>query len=181
MLDVLGEMNVSATFFCVGEQVEWYPEIVSRAFDEGHVVGNHSMCHSRAQAMSVTGTSHLDRADRAIEQVIGRRPRFYRPPWGWLVPWEARRAHARGLTIVGWDVFPDDWKVPENPADVTTDQICSRVQPGSIVLMHDATSGVRHCTKSQSAVAARSVIWRLRSDGYEIVGLPELLGVEPYR
>lgn len=180
MLDVLNDASVSGTFFCVGEMVEWHPDIVRQAHESGHIIGSHSMFHSRRQSAALRSSDHLDATDDAIEAAIGRRPALYRPPWGWLTPWEARRVTLRGQHIIGWDVYPDDWMVPETTAAVTAEQICSRVQPGSIVLMHDATSNLRECDKTQSALAAGIVIERLRSDGYEFVNVPELLGLDPY-
>lgn len=180
MLDVLDDLDVQATFFCVGEMVEWYPDIVQRAHHSGHIVASHSMYHSRAQAASLRSDAHLTATDDAIERAIGMRPSLYRPPWGWLTPWEARRVRRRGQTIIGWDVYPDDWKDPETDAAVTAEQVCSRVQPGSIILMHDATSNIRNCQKTQSAIAVRIIVERLRADGYAFVTIPEMLGVSPY-
>lgn len=180
MLDVLDSHGVHGTFFCVGEQVSWCPEVLERAVAGGHVVGNHSMHHSRRQAMSWSDVAHLEAASAAIADVIGRRPALYRAAWGWITPWEARRVEKLGMASIGWDVYPDDWKVPETPATTTAEQICSRVQNGSIVLMHDATSGIEHCTKTESARAADIVIRRLRAEGYEFVTVPELLGIAAY-
>jgi peptidoglycan/xylan/chitin deacetylase (PgdA/CDA1 family) len=63
---------------------------------------------------------------------------------------------------------------------VTAEQVCSRVQPGSIVLMHDATSLREFCDKQQSAAATRLIVDRLRGDGYRFVSLQDLLGLQPY-
>ena len=138
------------------------------------------MYHARSGALWFGGGAHIDRSADVIADVIGERPALYRPPWGWLTPWEARRMRDRSQTVVGWDVYPDDWKDPETPAATTTEQVCTRVRPGSIILMHDATSRVQHCAKTQSAIATGQIIDRLRDEGYEFVTIPELLGVDAY-
>jgi peptidoglycan/xylan/chitin deacetylase (PgdA/CDA1 family) len=180
MLDALAELDVRATFFCVGEMVEWHPDVVARAHREGHVIGNHSMHHSRRQSASLRSDSHVARTQELIAGVIGERPALYRPPWGWLTPQEARRVGRMGLHVIGWDVYPDDWKVPETPAAVTAEQVCTRTQPGSIILMHDATSNIRDCAKTESAAAVRLFVRRLRDSGYTFVNVHELLGIAPY-
>jgi peptidoglycan-N-acetylglucosamine deacetylase len=180
MLDALADCDVKATFFCVGEMVEWYPDIVARADAEGHVIGNHSMYHSRRQSASLRNDMHIARTQEIIASAIGKHPALYRPPWGWLTPQESRRVNRAGLTVIGWDVYPDDWKVPETPAAVTAEQVCSRAQPGSIILMHDATSNIRDCAKTESAAAVRLMVQRLRDDGYTFVNVHELLGLSPY-
>lgn len=45
ILDILKKNNAKATFFVVGQKVGWNPEIVKRAFDEGHEIGNHTFTH----------------------------------------------------------------------------------------------------------------------------------------
>ena len=45
VLDILAELRVSATFFCVGKNVLAYPDLARRIRDEGHAVGSHSFSH----------------------------------------------------------------------------------------------------------------------------------------
>lgn len=180
MLDTLAGLGVRATFFCVGQMVAWHPEIVQRARHEGHEIANHSMYHSRRRSLGLRGVQHIEAAQDEIERAIGLRPALYRPPWGWTTPWEHRRAHRLGLTIVGWNVYPDDWMDPEVPAATTARRIVEDTRPGSIILLHDATSNLRQCTKVQSAAAVALAVGQLRSAGYEFVTLSELLGVDPY-
>ncbi|MGB9739721.1 MAG: polysaccharide deacetylase family protein [Chloroflexus aggregans] len=181
LLDTLGELGVKATFFCVGLSVQWHPDVVQRAFTEGHVIGNHSMMHSRKAGLLLRGGEHIDAADDAIAQVIGCRPHLYRPPWGWLTPWEGQRLRQRGYAVIGWDIYPDDWKVPEVPAEHLVAQIKPLVKPGSIILMHDSVSNQIRWEKTETARAVRLLTPWLRSEGYEIVTVPELLGLPAYR
>src|SRR5689334_1642753 len=41
ILDVLGELDVRATFFVIGRNVQRWPGLVERMDAEGHVVANH--------------------------------------------------------------------------------------------------------------------------------------------
>ena len=45
LLDLLREKGVKATFFVIGKRADQYPEIVRRAWSEGHLVGNHTWSH----------------------------------------------------------------------------------------------------------------------------------------
>lgn len=38
VLDILKKENVPATFFVIGKHVETYPELVKRAYEEGHYI-----------------------------------------------------------------------------------------------------------------------------------------------
>lgn len=180
-LDALDEVGVSATFFVLGLSVEWYPDTARSIVERGHEIGLHSYDHARRHAVSPRDSGHLDRTIETVERVVGVRPTAYRPPWGWLTPWEAERLRRRDLTPIGWDVYPDDWKIPETPGEVIAEQVVERVQPGSIVLLHDATSLVRECSKTETVAAVRRLVPRLHADGYEFATVSTLLGLTPYR
>src|ERR1700722_18597188 len=45
LLDLLREKNVKATFFVIGKRADQYPEIVRRAWAEGHLIANHTWSH----------------------------------------------------------------------------------------------------------------------------------------
>lgn len=46
ILDILKKENIKATFFVVGKHVKEYPEIVKRAYNEGHFIANHGYSHN---------------------------------------------------------------------------------------------------------------------------------------
>ena len=45
ILDVLKQKDIKATFFVLGSRVELYPEVVKRAYEEGHYIANHGYSH----------------------------------------------------------------------------------------------------------------------------------------
>lgn len=46
ILDILKTENVKATFFVVGKHVKENPELVKRAYEEGHYIANHGYSHN---------------------------------------------------------------------------------------------------------------------------------------
>lgn len=180
LLDTLGELGVTSTFFCIGQQIQSHPDLLRRMEAERHVVGNHSMWHARADSLQLTNSDHIDDCGALIASVLGKRPRLYRPPWGWLPPWEGARLAARDYVIVGWDVYTLDWKLPEVQGDILADGICRDVQPGSIVLLHDANGVDPRSHKSQMTEAVKVLVPRLRNEGFVFVTAAELLGVSAY-
>lgn len=180
LLDALGELGVPGTFFCVGENVAMNPEIVERTDREGHVVGSHSQRHSRGAGLSLNDTEHIVGAEQGIVEVLGKRPALYRPPWGWLTMWEARRLAKRGYTVIGWDVYTLDWKIPEpDPADVVRAAV-SDTKPGSIYCFHDAFPLVKAWDKSVTVESIKALVPIVRDLGYEFVTVDALLGVQAY-
>lgn len=180
LLDAMDALQVKATFFWVGAHVQRNPDLLQRAYASGHVIGNHSMLHSRKAGLMLTGGEHIDASAAEIAKVIGRQPRLYRPPWGWLTPWEGQRLSQRGYTVVGWDVYTLDWKVPEIDGRIIAKGICQDVRPGSIILMHDSYAVVPECHKIEMVRAVQQLVPQLRAEGYEFVTIPDLLGLQAY-
>jgi peptidoglycan/xylan/chitin deacetylase (PgdA/CDA1 family) len=181
LLDAMAELNVKSTLFCVGVNVAWHPDLVMRAYNEGHVIANHSYEHSRKAGLRLgNNCDHIDRGAKAISEIIGCRPRLYRPPWGWMAPWEGHRLTKRGYTIVGWDIRTADWQWPEPDGRWMAEEARKRTQPGSIILFHDANAGVKIWDKKQTIRAVRHLVPALRADGYEFVTIPELFNIPAY-
>lgn len=45
VLAILDQHNIKATFFCIGDNVRKYPEIVQKVISKDHSVGNHTYSH----------------------------------------------------------------------------------------------------------------------------------------
>jgi peptidoglycan/xylan/chitin deacetylase (PgdA/CDA1 family) len=81
LLDVLGELGVPATFFCVGQAARAHPELVARASAEGHEIGNHSDTHANLGTASAEQTrTELVSCHRTLTELTGQRPALLRPP-----------------------------------------------------------------------------------------------------
>lgn len=181
LLDAMGELDVKGTFFCVGVNTRWHPDVVQRAFQAGHVIANHSLEHSRKAGIRPGNDfRHIDGGAQIISEVIGCWPRLYRPPWGWLTPWEGRRLTQRGYAVIGWDVYTLDWKLPEPNGAMVAEDARKITRPGSILLFHDANAGVQYWHKTETTHAIKRIVPALRADGYEFVTVPELLGIPAY-
>ncbi len=180
VLDILAKHGVKATFFCVGENALRHPEVVKRAFREGHVIGNHSMYHSRKAGLLLGETAHIDSCTFLLTSLIGAQPLLYRAPWGWLTPWETMRLLQRGFGIIGWDVYTYDWQVPSPPGRDIADSVMKTVKPGSVVLFHDGIAGVHKAEKPTTVEATDLTIRRLKEEGYEFVTVAEMFGLQAY-
>lgn len=163
ILDILDRHNVHATFFEIGEQVPAYPEVTRAVLAQGSELGNHTMRHA------VESTeADIARASRLIEHASGFRPCMFRPPGGVLTPTQASAARHLGMSQVIWDVDTRDWS---QPGAGTIAARATAVQPGSIVLMHDGGG-----PRGQTVAALPHIIENLKSRGYRLVTLTQLLG-----
>jgi peptidoglycan/xylan/chitin deacetylase (PgdA/CDA1 family) len=111
LLEVLARHEVRVTFFLIGQFVRERPDVV-RAIDRaGHLIGSHTMNHPRLMYTSrkrmrneLAGTTAL------LEDAIGRRVRYFRPPFGARRPELFHLLHEMEQIPVMWNVTARDWK-----------------------------------------------------------------------
>jgi peptidoglycan/xylan/chitin deacetylase (PgdA/CDA1 family) len=168
VLDILRRYGVRATFFCVGLNACAYPELVARAVDEGHGVGNHTWSHPYLPDLSRDEVLHqVDATGAALEKVIGTAPALVRPPYGSRTPDVLRWIAGRELTTVLWDVDAGDWAGP--PAADITAKVTGATTAGSIVLMHDAGGD-----RSGTVEALPDILENLLGRGFRFVTVADL-------
>ncbi|MCM1283651.1 MAG: polysaccharide deacetylase family protein [Muribaculaceae bacterium] len=164
LLEGLKKREVKATFFLLGSEVEEYPKLVEKIYDDGHLIGVHSYRHVNfGEIGDEAAMKQIDAAREAIYSVTGEYAGFIRPPYGC---WKDSLNDKVPMIEVLWDVDPLDWATAD--ADTVAQRILKAVDKGgTIILLHDA---------SQSSVqAAFTVIDALTEQGYEFVTVEELL------
>jgi len=136
ILDVLADLQVPATFFCVGKNARAHPELLRRIEAEGHAIGSHSFTHPHPRETRHGALRAEYRDGRAaVEDVLGREVRLFRPPHGHLNPAGALMIRRLGMQPWLWSVDPTDWRPGVTRVEVT--EVASRAASGDVVLFHD--------------------------------------------
>jgi peptidoglycan/xylan/chitin deacetylase (PgdA/CDA1 family) len=136
-LDLLEAYDVRATFFLLGAHVAEHRGLVEDMVARGHELGVHGWDH-QCLAWKRPGTlvGELLRARDVVGEIIGRSPRWYRPPYGVLTAEGLFAAARADLRVVLWSAWGRDWE-----RAVTAEQVAHRVnrtlRPGGTVLLHD--------------------------------------------
>jgi peptidoglycan/xylan/chitin deacetylase (PgdA/CDA1 family) len=182
ILDILKEYGINATFFCIGKNVELYPDIAKRILNEGNVIGNHSNTHDANHALTRQGKLDLLDAQEIIYKVTGVLPHLYRPPHGKKTPWEIDCCTENNLIEITWSVEVND-QVGLDKVNSFADKVVSKTAPGSIILLHDGY-GLDHnipkADKTFTVQALPLIIKQLLAKGYRFVTVPQLLNVPAY-
>jgi len=83
ILDTLKKHDAKATFFMLGSQVKYYPELANKVGEAGHEIGNHTMNHSDLTTLGLNQIEEeIKQASNIIETATGRTPKLLRPPYG---------------------------------------------------------------------------------------------------
>lgn len=166
LIDILGRYDVKATFFVVGEWVDKYPESVKALADAGHEVMNHSNTHAHFSQLSTDEIiADVTACNDKIEAVTGVRPTLIRPPYGEYDDHVITAIRSMGMEPIQWDVDSLDWK--ELSAAEITERVTTKVQPGSIVLFHNAAI--------HTPEALPGILEALLQEGYTFVPISELI------
>ena len=157
---------MTATFFLVGQWVDKYPESVKQLSDAGMEVMNHSDDHAHFAKLSASEiVENINACNAKIEAITGVRPTLFRCPYGEYDDNVIDTVNGMGMTAIQWDVDSLDWK--DLAADEITRRVLDGVEPGSIVLFHNAAE--------HTPEALPAIIESLQADGYTIVPISQLL------
>ncbi len=166
LIDTLAKYGVKATFFVVGEWVDKYPESVKALFDAGHEVMNHSNTHAHYPQLSADEVvADLNACNDKIEAVTGVRPTLVRLPYGDYDDHSINAVRSIGMEPIQWDVDSLDWK--DLSAGEITQRVTGKVQPGSIVLFHNAAL--------HTPEALPGIIQALLQDGYTFIPISQMI------
>lgn len=137
LLDLLRQKQVKASFFVVGERAMRHPEIVRRAWKEGHLIANHSWTHRNLFCFLTPGRlrSEIERGSNAIQQCCGFHPRYFRSPVGLRHPLLRTALKRAGLEFISWRIR--SWDTVIRDPQKLERRILSQVAGGEIILLHD--------------------------------------------
>ena len=169
ILAILQRYNAKATFFCLGRHVAAYPHLTREIYEAGHVIGNHTWSHPDLALLGASNIlSELTRTSDAIQEIIGVRPTFFRPPYGTFSRQVFAQATHLDIKIVIWSHDTADWTNPG--VDFIIQRSVDQVGGGAIILMHDG-----EVDPVQTVEALPIVLERLRDRGFQFVTLQQIV------
>lgn len=137
ILEELSKHNAKATFFCLGKNVEQYPDLCQKILDGGHKLGNHTYSHQKGWSMSLERyVEDVDFAHQLIHSDL------FRPPYGRITPSQAKVLSER-YNLIMWDVLSQDYNGLISPRKCLRN-VTKHVRAGSIVVFHDSEKSFRN-------------------------------------
>lgn len=169
VLEILEVAGVRATFFCIGDRVSAHPGLSREIVARGHRIENHSQRHLYYFSLLGPGSmkSEIARAQDAICNVTGERPRFFRAPAGLRNPFLDGVLTELDLHLVSWTRRGFD--TVTHRSGVVLRRLSRGLGDGDILLLHD---GHAACT-----AAARPVILEVLPRLLEVIARTGLLPV----
>ena len=170
LLSALEKEKVKATFFVVGDQICKNKAAVKAIFDAGHEIGSHANFHVRLGSENAENIKiSLDAANKAINEITGTNPRFFRAPY--LDHGDNLSQVCEGLGMALIDgTSSNDWQVA---SEVIRNNVLARPQDGGIIILHD-----NNTSKGNTMAVLPLIISGLREKGFWIMPVGQLFAVK---
>ncbi|WP_325431407.1 polysaccharide deacetylase family protein [Dyella sp.] len=165
ILDVLRKHRAHAIFFVICSRLDaTKSDMLGELERDGHLIGNHSYDHLQLTKLRADELhQQIEGCSQRIARVTGRRPVYFRPPFGMTSDAVQRSAEASGMHQMLWNANSGDTWVTQSEQilhlslEETDDQ--------SILLMHD---------RPATAAILDETLTHLEQRGFEFV-LPDRL------
>jgi|GEM_PF-591521 len=146
-----------------GEDGEEGRQALKEIADMGHVIGNHTLTHYSLDQVPDEETLRHEIIGNQdiIEEVIGYRPQFFRPPHGIQTPELEGILEEENMVAMNWSYgfdWDENYSDPAMLADVMVNT--EFLSPGANILMHDLT---------WTNEAMPAILDGIQAKGYEFV------------
>ncbi len=140
VLGLLDQAGARATFFCIGRRAALHRDLTAEIARRGHRVENHSDTHPHLFACYPWWAlrREVERAQEAIAETAGRRPRLFRAPAGMRNPFLDGVLHRSGLRLASWTRRGFD--AVGNDSAAITRRLLRGLAAGDVLLLHDGST-----------------------------------------
>ncbi|KAB1069681.1 polysaccharide deacetylase family protein [Tamlana haliotis] len=145
-LDLLKKHQAQATFFCIGNNIQKYPEIFQDILEAGHTIGNHTFNHVKGwQTKTEDYITEVLKTQAIIDSETQNNTmtKLFRPPHGRIKNSQAKRLLADQYKIIMWDVLSFDWDKSISE-ETCLNKVLSKASNGSIIVFHDSLKAAKN-------------------------------------
>lgn len=155
ILDKLKQYNVKATFFVLGQNVQYNPDLIVREYNEGHYIANHGTTHEYSKIYSSLEAilAEYNYTDQAIKNALNNqlyKSKVFRFPGGSVggkyntIKQEAKQyLQENGIVHLDWNSLSEDAAGSYTKEQLLQNTINTIGDHDSVViLMHDSSDKI---------------------------------------
>jgi peptidoglycan/xylan/chitin deacetylase (PgdA/CDA1 family) len=162
LLDILAENKAHATFFMIGNKMNYYSTVVTTVHNSGNEIGSHTYDHGNLKKTKIDKILEQEKLTAQIYyDLTGDTLKLTRPPYGSI---NSSVKEALDTVFITWDIDTEDWRYKD--VEHIKSEILDNIKDGDIILLHDSYE--------TSVSAIREVLPILYSEGYQVVSVSEL-------
>ncbi len=151
ILKKLADNNIKALFFCVGENVQKYPELVKEILSEGHTFGNHTFNHKILSKISAEEKDYqISSVNKIFKEQLDISLKYFRPSHGRFQLSTSSLMKKHQLKNIMWSLLTYDYK---NDLSIVRFAIEKYLTHDSIIVLHDSNKSKNIISDSISIIS----------------------------
>ena len=151
ILKKLSDEKIKALFFCVGENIQKYPEIIKQIKDEGHSFGNHTFNHKILNKISDEEKDYqISSVNKIFNDQFDIKLKYFRPSHGRFQLSTSSLMKKHQLKNIMWSLLTYDYK---NDLSIVKFAVEKYLKQNSIIVLHDSNKSKNIISDSISYIA----------------------------
>jgi chitin deacetylase len=174
ILEVLDSLEVKATFFVTGRELEEYMEEGRKLALAGHELGNHSYSHRRMIFRSGSFIKEeIERTNTLIREAGYHGTIAFRPPYFNKLITLPHYLKKNGTKTILCNIEPETELGFSASAEALSTYVVANATPGSIILLH-----IMYDSRKEALSSLPALVSPLKEQGYRFVTISELLAMD---
>ena len=168
LLNTLEKNNSSATFFVIGNNIKGRENIIKKIYKSKSEVGSHGYSHINFTNLDKEElNTEINSTNILFNSITNDKISLLRPPYGEYND----NVTSLNYNIILWNIDSKDWLLKDS--EKIYNNVLKNACDGCIVLMHDIYP--------ETIEATKKLIPELKSLGYSIVSVSELMKEKKYK
>jgi peptidoglycan/xylan/chitin deacetylase (PgdA/CDA1 family) len=151
ILKKLADEKIRALFFCVGDNVQKYPDLINQIKEAGHSFGNHTFNHKILNQISDEEKDYqILSVNKIFKGQFDINLKYFRPPHGRFQLSTSSLMKKHNLKNIMWSLLTYDYK---NDLSIVKFALEKYLTHNSIIVLHDSNKSKNIISDSISLIA----------------------------
>ncbi len=147
-----------------------------KIYNQGHEIASHTWSHQSLTSLTNEEIiAELEYTNIAIERVINKRPRFFRPPFGHIDDRVRAIVKAMNMEPILWNFDTSDWKLRSNPNAITRNSIYKEA-----LKMKTSVLSIQHDISPKALDILKGIIDAITANKMKYLSVGECISRKPY-
>lgn len=166
LVRILNENKAHATFFMVGNKMDYYPDVLKNVLEYGNEIGSHSYNHKSMKRQKLKNVIDGENKTREIyRNITGQELIYTRPPYGDI---NSKVKESLDTIFITWNLDTEDWL--HRDKNYIVNSVLENIEDGDIILMHDSYD--------TTVEAVEELLPKLYNLGFQVTNISELASLK---
>jgi len=166
IVEILENNKAHATFFMVGNKMNYGASSINNVLAKGNEIGSHTYAHKNMKRQKInTLIKDEAKTNEIYKNITGQDLIYTRPPYGAI---NKKVKEGLDTIFITWSLDTEDWL--HRDKQYIVDYVMENISDGDIILMHDLYDS--------TVEAVEELLPKLYASGYQVVSVTELANLK---